>query len=129
MEVEAPQTVKTVDRGQPVDMACCRLVRQRLSQLPNRALTSSDMGLTLRAKRNLAVGEFLSWADVGRDMLVQRGQTVRMVLESISGMRISTTGQARGNGSLGDMVEVVNVSSGKTIQGIVAGAQLVKVPF
>jgi flagella basal body P-ring formation protein FlgA len=62
-------------------------------------------------------------------MLVRNGQTVRMLLESPSGLRIATQGQARSNGSLGDTVDVVNVSSGKRIQGVVAGEKVVQVAF
>ena len=53
----------------------------------------------------------------------------KRVLESAGGMRISTSGQARGNGSLGDRIDVINPTSGKIVQAVVAGEQLVKVPF
>ena len=128
-EVAVLQLEKPIERGQPVDLQNCREVKKRLSLLPNRPLTVSDMDVPFRARRPLGAGEIISLTDVDREMLVQRGQTVRMVLESADGMKISTTGQARANGALGDSVDVVNLSSGRTVQGIVAGSQIVKVLF
>ena len=130
-EVESLVCDKPLTRGQLLNPASCRIVRKRLSQLPNQPLAPTDLeaGSQLSARRNLQAGDALGWMDVERQVLVRRGQTVQMLLESSNGMRIALTGQARGNGALGDSIEVTNISSGKIVRGLVAGEQMVRVVF
>lgn len=130
MEVDALQLQKPLRRGEALDLSLCQVVRRRASEVQGTPLTSDDLGRSsLRARRDLAASEMLSWNNVDRVMLVRSGQLVRMELESAGGMHISTSGQARASGTLGDRIDVINPTSGKIVQAIVAGNQLVKVPF
>lgn len=129
MSVEVLQAASGILRGEAIQAGACRRVPQRLSQLRDKPIVAEDLGTSLTARRDLKPGDPLTWSNVEKRMLVRNGQTVRMLLESPSGLRIAAQGQARSNGSLGDTVDVVNVSSGKRIQGVVAGEKVVQVAF
>ena len=128
-EVEVYEASRAVRRGETVSASICKPVVRRLSTVRGQALESGDFSGPLEAKRDMKPGQAMTWRNVARRLLVKRGQSVRMVLQSDDGMRISAVGQARDDGSMGDLVEVMNVSSGKRINAIVAGNRTVRVPF
>jgi len=47
-------------------------------------------------------------------------------VNAIGGFEIITAGKAVGNGQLGDIIEVQNVSSGDIIQGVVEAAEKIR---
>jgi flagella basal body P-ring formation protein FlgA len=47
-------------------------------------------------------------------------------VNAIGGFEIVTPGRAVGNGQLGDIIEVENVSSGEIIQGVVEGSEKIR---
>ena len=128
MEVEVMQSSKGVARGGMVDPAGCSAVKRRLSQVQPGSLRPQDIQMALMAKRDVNPGDVLNWGNVGKETLVRRGQTVRMMLRK-SGMQISAEATARSDGALGDRIEVLNPSSGKRLEAIVTGRQFVQVPF
>lgn len=127
--VEVYETARAARRDEPIRPECCKAVVRYLSELRGTPLTRDDFAGPLEARRSLKPGEVLTWLNVERRLMVKRGQAVRMVLESDEGMRITTVGQSRDNGSLGDLVEVMNINSGKRIQAVVAGNRVVRVPY
>lgn len=60
--------------------------------------------------------------------VVRRGDTVIIVAEK-GGLKVTTKGVAKDNGSSGEMIRVENISSGKVITGRVVESGVVKVDF
>jgi flagellar basal body P-ring formation protein FlgA len=118
-----------ISRGAAVRPDSCRRVHVRLSQLRDRPVTEDDLKGVITAKRDLKPGDPLLWSNVEKQVLVRNGQTVRMILENPAGLQIATQGMARSNGALGDTVDVVNVTSGKRIQGVVIAEKTVSVDW
>ncbi|MBN1866244.1 flagellar basal body P-ring formation protein FlgA [Candidatus Sumerlaeota bacterium] len=129
MEIDALRVEHSVRRGEQVVPGHCKATRMRLSDLRGVPVSPEDFATVLVARRDLKPGDWLVWSNVERFKLVRRGETVRLLLQSADGMRISTLGRSAGNGTLGDTVVVANASSGQRVQGIVVGRQLVQVPF
>lgn len=127
---------RPVARGEAIAASDLRVAERRASEIRGEpvderglaAMAGSQAG-RLTARRELDEGEILTWHNVQREMLVLRGQAVRLKLESDDGMRITTLGRANDNGGLGDLVEVTNARSGRKVYGVVSGKQIVTVQF
>jgi flagella basal body P-ring formation protein FlgA len=76
--------------------------------------------LGFAAKRALKQGQVIRAGDVIKPELVARNETVTISFEA-PGMMLSTRGTALEAGALGDVVNVLNVQSKRTIQGTVSG--------
>lgn len=126
--VETIKVQKRIARGEAVGLDSCQVALSPLSEQRIRALQSADLEKPLVAKRDLAAGEVLTASAVTKQVLVTRGQPVRMLLDN-NGIRIAAQGVARANGSKGDTIEVTNSSSGAKVQAVVMDRQTVSVSF
>jgi flagellar basal body P-ring formation protein FlgA len=82
--------------------------------------------LGLTAKHALKPGQVIRAGDVMKRELVARNETVTIVYEA-PGMVLSTRGKALDAGAKGDVINVVNIQSNRTIQGTVTGPGRVNV--
>jgi flagella basal body P-ring formation protein FlgA len=81
-------------------------------------------GLVLR--RNVGIGDPLTWDDVAKPLLVRSGETVTLKAEG-SGMLLSTSARAEQNGRLGDVIRVRNLGSARMVNARVIGNGEVRV--
>lgn len=77
-------------------------------------------------RRPLPAGAPIRAGDVGRPEAVAKNVLVTMVAQG-PGMTITTTGRALEGGSIGDVVQVVNLQSKKIIQATIIGSNQVQV--
>lgn len=77
-------------------------------------------------KRALNVGQPIRSNDVGRLEQVTKNSLITMVAQA-PGMTITTTGRALEGGAIGDVIQVMNLQSKKTIQATVTGSSMVQV--
>jgi flagella basal body P-ring formation protein FlgA len=84
---------------------------------------SDVIGRTLT--QTLGEGRALHARHLDYDWLVREGNPL-MIVNAIGGFEIVTPGRAVGNGQLGDIIEVENVSSGEIIQGVVEGSEKIR---
>jgi len=84
------------------------------------SLYVSDMGQILNkvAKNTLVAGRPIALSALGNPVLVNRGQTTRLVFNS-GDLSIVATGVALQPGAAGEPVKVRNVDSGRVITGTV----------
>ena len=75
--------------------------------------------------QTLGEGRALHARHLEHDWLVREGNPV-MIVNAIGGFEIITAGKAVGNGQLGDIIEVQNISSGDIIQGVVEAAEKIR---
>ena len=71
-------------------------------------------------RRELRAGQLLRPADLMKPELVVRGEPVTLVFES-TGVKVTVQAKAMESGTLGDMVQVLNPQSKRTVQAKVAG--------
>ena len=97
----------------------------RIAQLPARNLGSSVASETAQVvgqspKRTVVVGQPISTSDVGPPVLVSKGATVVMVVES-PGISIAAQGIALDAGGRDDLIQVMNPLSRAVVEARVAG--------
>ena len=77
-------------------------------------------------KRVIMPGMAIRDSDVQRPLLVQKTALVTMVVQS-GGMELTAGGRAIDAGGAGDVIQVMNVQTKKTVQATVAGPNVVQV--
>ncbi len=98
-----------------------------LGSLPADVITNMDDMLGYRTVSGLAAGAPLRTASLRAPLVVQQGQTTRVVLNG-PGFSVQSEGQALANASRGDRVRV-KTRSGQVISGIAEDGQQVIVAF
>ncbi len=79
-----------------------------------------------RAVRPLVPGDFVLASDVVAMPTIKNGSSVRLVV-AVGDLEVSLEGVAAQDGNVGEDIQVVNPSSGRTIRGRVMGPQRVEV--
>jgi flagella basal body P-ring formation protein FlgA len=80
----------------------------------------------MQAKRQLRAGQALRPADLAKPDLVQRDQAVTLIYEA-AGLYLTIRGKAMEAGTEGDVVNVMNLQSKRTVSGVVIGRGQVSV--
>ena len=97
-----------------------------IERRPKTEVIAIEEVLGLAAKRALKPGQVIRAGDVMKQELVGRNETVTIVYEA-PGMVLTIRGKALDAGAMGDVVNVLNVQSKRTIQATVSGAGRVNV--
>jgi len=122
---EVVETVRVVTltralaRGDVVgrdDVAVDRMPRRQVGA--QRAVDPEQI-VGLAARRALGVGQPVMPGDFSRPLVVARGETVTIVYETAS-LTVTSRGQAQESGAVGDLVNVLNPQSKRTVQATVA---------
>jgi flagella basal body P-ring formation protein FlgA len=130
IEVLAPVVVtrKPLGRYQPITEDDIEVQTLDLANLPPNVLSNPEAAVGKRTKR--AIG---SQAPLVADLielppLVKRGDLVTIIAESES-LKITTLGQVKKKGCLGERIPVVNLDSKKILHAFVIDSNTVKVDF
>ncbi len=91
-----------------------------------KACTALEEVLGKPVRKTLRAGDPVVPTALGKDVLIKRGDLVTMVAEYGS-IVVTTTGKARGEGTLGDRIVVENTSSRKRVEGIIVDERTVRV--
>ena len=83
-------------------------------------LATRDRAVGMQARKQLRAGQPLKLADIGKPDLVLRDQNVTLTFET-AGLYLTIRGKAMENGTEGDVVNVVNLQSKRTVAGVVVG--------
>ena len=79
-----------------------------------------DRAIGMQARRQLRAGQAIKTADLVKPDLVQRDQNVTLIYEA-PGIYLTMRGKALENGTEGDVVNVMNLQSKRTLSGTVTG--------
>ena len=79
-----------------------------------------DRAIGMQMRKQLRAGQALRTADLAKPDLVQRDQSVTLIYQS-TGLYLTTRGKAMENGTEGDVVNVLNLQSKRTVIGTVIG--------
>jgi flagella basal body P-ring formation protein FlgA len=139
-DVGRSRVTAQVDLSVPAVVAARSLPRDRvlteedlsLALLPynqaKSALNDLDQAVGSTLKTALAAGAPLRERALTRSFLVRNGDIVVLVARQ-GYINASTTGEARGDGALGDTITVMNLSSKKNVRGRIIGPGQVEVIF
>jgi flagellar basal body P-ring formation protein FlgA len=114
-----------IDRNEVLKASDVIVERRPKSEVGN-DVASRDGAIGMQARKPLRLGQALRAADLAKPDLVQRDQAVTLVYES-AGLYLTIRGKALEAGTEGDVVNVLNLQSKRTVSGIVVGRGQVSV--
>ena len=93
---------------------------------PGDLTKASDQMVGLEVRRAIYAGHPISESDLGPPTLVRRNEIVTMTFKN-RGIALRAEGRALGAGGSGEIVEVMNLESRRTIRAVVTGSRSVEV--
>ena len=117
--VEAAVLARNVERNE-VLKASDVVVERRPKAEAGPDIATRDRALGMQARRQLRAGQALKIADLAKPDLVQRDQAVTLIYEA-PGLYLTIRGKALDGGTEGDVVNVLNLQSKRTVSGVVTG--------
>jgi flagella basal body P-ring formation protein FlgA len=117
--VEAAVLARGVERNEIIKSSDVLVERRPKSEVGN-DVASRDRALGMQARRQLRAGAALKAADLAKPDLVQRDMGVTLIYET-PGIYLTIRGKALDGGTEGDVVNVLNLQSKRTVSGIVVG--------
>jgi flagellar basal body P-ring formation protein FlgA len=118
--------VAPLARGELIRQADILIERRPKAELVDGAIETVSDVVGLAARRPLNAGQMLRKADLMKPEIVRQNEPVTLVYE-MPGILLTVRGKAVNSGSEGDVVNVVNLQSNRTIQGTVVDPGRVKV--
>jgi flagella basal body P-ring formation protein FlgA len=119
--VETVILTRAVNRGDTIKSSDVAVERRNKTELPADAVGSIDLAVSLAARQQLRAGQPLRRGDVMKPEIVRRDETVALVLEA-PGILLTTRGKALESGTEGDVINVLNIQSKRTVRGVVTGS-------
>jgi len=117
--VEAAVLTRNVERTDLLKSSDIVVERRPKAEIGgDAAVRGSAIGMQMR--RPMRAGQALRVADLVKPDLVQRDQGVTVIYQT-AGLYLTTRGKALDNGTEGDVVNVLNLQSKRTVSGIVTG--------
>jgi flagella basal body P-ring formation protein FlgA len=117
--VEAATLTRALQRGEIVRASDVVVERKSKTEAAGEAL-AAEQAVGLATKRSLRPGQVLRSSDLMKPEVVQRNETVTIVYQ-VPGVMLTVRGKALDVGAVGDMINVLNVQSNRTVQATVAG--------
>ncbi|MBC2860322.1 flagellar basal body P-ring formation chaperone FlgA [Stappia sp. 28M-7] len=126
--VDVYVAARPIERGTIIAASDIEPQRVPGNRLTARQITDPAQIIGQSARQALQVGRPLRAADFEPPVLVRRGAKVTLVYRA-AGMTLTTVGQAMSNGAAGDMIDVLNLQSRRTVTGIVRARDQIEVGF
>jgi flagella basal body P-ring formation protein FlgA len=123
--VEVAVLAQALNRGDVLQSADLALERRPKNTVPSDAV-GAEQALGLALRRPLRAGQPLRPTDLVKPQLVAKNETVTIVYE-VPGITLTVRGKALESGAAGELVNVQNLQSKRTIQGTVTGQGVVTV--
>ena len=117
--VEAAVLARSLERNEVLKSSDVMVERRPKVELGPDVLTR-ERAVGMQARRQLRAGQALKGADVSKPDLVQRDQGVTLIYDTV-GVHLTVLGKALESGTEGDVVNVLNLQSKRTIAGVVVG--------
>jgi flagella basal body P-ring formation protein FlgA len=121
-------TKKPLGRHKPITEDDIEMQQMDLAQLPSDVITDPEVILGQRTRRAIGSHTVLRSNLVEFPPLVKRGDVVVILVET-GGMKITTVGQVKKKGRLGERIPVMNFDSKKVLYARVLDSNTVKVDF
>jgi len=121
-------TKKPLGRHKPITEDDIEMQMMDLAKLPSNVITDPELILGQRTRRAIGSHTVLRSNLVEFPPLVKRGDVV-VILAETGGMKITTLGQVKKKGRLGERIPVMNFDSKKVLYARVLDSNTVKVEF
>jgi flagella basal body P-ring formation protein FlgA len=117
--IEAAVLARNVERNEVLKSSDVVVERRPKAEVGTDA-AGRDRAIGMQARRQLRAGQALRVADLAKPDLVQRDQNVTLIYET-AGLYLTVRGKALDSGTEGDVVNVMNLQSKRTVSGTVTG--------
>jgi len=117
--VAAAVVTRDVERNEVLKSSDIVVERRPKAAVGNDAAIR-DRAVGMQMRKQVRAGQPLRIADLGKPDLVQRDQDVTLIFES-AGLYLTIRGKALEGGTEGDVVNVLNLQSKRTVSGVVIG--------
>jgi flagella basal body P-ring formation protein FlgA len=117
--VEAAVLARDVERNEVLKSSDVVTERRPKAAVGSDAVVR-DRALGMQMRKQLRAGQALRTVDLAKPDLVTRDQSVTLIYQS-SGLYLTAAGKAMENGTEGDVVNVLNLQSKRTVVGTVVG--------
>jgi flagella basal body P-ring formation protein FlgA len=117
--IEAAVLARNVERGEVLKSSDVVVERRPKAEVGTDA-AGRDRAVGMQARRQLRANQALRVADLTKPDLVQRDQNVTLIYET-AGLYLTVRGKALDSGTEGDVVNVMNLQSKRTVSGTVTG--------
>jgi len=117
--VEAAVLARNVERNEILKASDVTIERRPKAEVGSDA-AARDRTVGMQARRQLRAGQAIKAADLAKPDLVQRDQNVTLTYDVV-GLYLTMRGKALENGTEGDVVNVMNLQSKRTVSGTVTG--------
>jgi flagellar basal body P-ring formation protein FlgA len=124
--VVATVTTRPLARGETIKTSDVATERRPKATVGADAVGSVDEAIGLAVRQPTRSGQPLRRADLMKSELVRRDDNITLVYE-VPGILLTTQGKALESGAEGDVINVLNVQSKRTIQGVVSGPNRVTI--
>jgi flagella basal body P-ring formation protein FlgA len=111
---------RSIKAGEVIKASDVVLGRKPKLEVGAETIATADQAVGLAAKSALRAGQSLRPSDLVKAQVVPRNETVTIVY-TVPGVALTVRGKAAEGGALGDVINVVNVQSNRTIQGTIIG--------
>ena len=118
--LEVAVAIRALAAGAIVKDSDLAIERRPKAQVGAEALGTVHEAVGLAVRSAVRAGQPLRRTDLTKPQVVHRDDTVTLVYE-VPGILLTTRGKALESGAEGDVINVLNVQSKRTIQGIVSG--------
>ena len=123
--VEAAVLARGIERNEVIKSSDVVIERRPKSEVGTDG-AARDRAVGMQARRQLRAGQPVRNADLAKPDLVQRDQSVTLIYET-PGLYLTIRGKALEAGTEGDVVNVLNLQSKRTVSGVVTGRGQVSV--
>jgi flagella basal body P-ring formation protein FlgA len=126
---DAVELLRPVARGEMIKNEDVTLRRVPRAQITSETLTDLNQAIGLAARGAINPGRPLRTSELMKPQLVERNENVTLVYQ-VPGVLLAIRGKATEGGAEGDMIDVLNVQSKRTIRGTIIGpAQVAVAPI
>lgn len=120
-ETQAAAVLKrAVPRGEILRESDIAIERRPRNDAAADIVTELPVAVGMAVRHQMRAGEALRKSDLAKPELVVRGKPVILMFEG-AGMKLTMRATAKESGTQGDVVNVTNLQSKRTVQGVVTG--------
>jgi flagellar basal body P-ring formation protein FlgA len=124
--MRVPVLARPILKGDVVNASDVIMERRRRSEMGGDVYLDTAKIVGNAARRPLPRGSLLREVDIQRPEIVEKNASVTMTFEQ-PGLQLSMRGKAVTGGAMGDLVQVQNINSKKTVEATVTGPNRVAV--
>jgi flagellar basal body P-ring formation protein FlgA len=118
--VEVATAARSIERGAILKDTDLIMERRARAEVGRDVITSPAQAVGLAPRGGLQPGRPIRTAELMKPDLVQRNETVTLVYE-VPGVVLTIRGKAVEGGAEGDVINVLNEQSKRTLQGVIVG--------